>query len=93
MRCHNIKSRSDERIHYFKDSFIYVFFDAVAQDVKLVAEDREATEIHLLLVRLEPLVDEGVDSLHFYTLNRPELTRDVCRALGVVPQSSLSNVA
>ena len=39
------------------------------------------------------LVAEGVDSLHFYTLNRPELTRDVCRALGVTPQSQMSNVA
>lgn len=29
------------------------------------------------------LVDEGVESLHFYTLNRPELTREVCHALGV----------
>lgn len=39
------------------------------------------------------LVDEGVDTLHFYTLNRPDLTRDVCRALGITPQSTLSNVA
>ncbi|WP_298857765.1 methylenetetrahydrofolate reductase [NAD(P)H] [uncultured Sulfitobacter sp.] len=39
------------------------------------------------------LVDEGVDALHFYTLNRPDLTRDVCRALGVTPQTALSNVA
>ncbi len=40
------------------------------------------------------LVEEGVDSLHFYTLNRPDLTRDVCRALGVTPKAaSLSNVA
>jgi len=39
------------------------------------------------------LVDEGVDSLHFYTLNKPDLTRDVCRALGVTPQTALSNVA
>lgn len=29
------------------------------------------------------LVDEGVDSLHFYTLNRPEMTREICHALGV----------
>ncbi|WP_298842742.1 methylenetetrahydrofolate reductase [NAD(P)H] [uncultured Roseobacter sp.] len=29
------------------------------------------------------LVDEGVDALHFYTLNRPELTREICHALGV----------
>jgi methylenetetrahydrofolate reductase (NADPH) len=36
---------------------------------------------------------EGVDALHFYTLNRPELTRDVCHALGVVPRVELQNVA
>lgn len=39
------------------------------------------------------LMDEGVDNLHFYTLNRPDLTRTVCHALGVVPQNNLSNVA
>lgn len=39
------------------------------------------------------LMDEGVDSLHFYTLNRPELTRDVCHALGITPASKLENVA
>ena len=39
------------------------------------------------------LIDEGVDALHFYTLNRAELTRDVCRALGVTPQVALANVA
>ncbi|MBE1293672.1 MAG: methylenetetrahydrofolate reductase [NAD(P)H] [Rhodobacteraceae bacterium] len=39
------------------------------------------------------LLDEGVDSLHFYTLNRPELTRDVCHALGVTPAVKLENVA
>ena len=39
------------------------------------------------------LVDEGVDALHFYTLNRPDLTRNVCRALGVTTQNSIANVA
>lgn len=39
------------------------------------------------------LIDEGVEDLHFYTLNRAELTRDVCRALGVTPQVTLSDVA
>ena len=39
------------------------------------------------------LVDEGVEALHFYTLNRAELTRDVCRALGVMPQVTLEDVA
>jgi len=31
--------------------------------------------------------------LHFYTLNRPELTRDVCYALGVQPKVTLEKVA
>jgi len=39
------------------------------------------------------LIDGGVEDLHFYTLNRPELTRDVCHALGVTPTVSLENVA
>ncbi len=39
------------------------------------------------------LLDEGVKDLHFYTLNRAELTRDVCRALGVTPRVALSDVA
>ncbi|WP_209504726.1 MULTISPECIES: methylenetetrahydrofolate reductase [NAD(P)H] [unclassified Ruegeria] len=39
------------------------------------------------------LIEGGVDKLHFYTLNRPELTRDVCFALGITPQVDLQNVA
>lgn len=39
------------------------------------------------------LIEGGVEKLHFYTLNRPELTRDVCFALGVTPNQSLKNVA
>ena len=39
------------------------------------------------------LVEEGCDHLHFYTLNRPELTRDVCAALGILPERALSRVA
>lgn len=39
------------------------------------------------------LIEGGVERLHFYTLNRPELTRDVCHALGVVPRLNLENVA
>lgn len=41
----------------------------------------------------DKLVREGVEDLHFYTLNSPHLTRDVCHALGVVPQVALENVA
>jgi methylenetetrahydrofolate reductase (NADPH) len=39
------------------------------------------------------LIEEGVEDLHFYTLNRPELTRDVCHALGVTPRVALRDVA
>lgn len=39
------------------------------------------------------LIDEGVNDLHFYTLNRPQLTRDVCHALGIQPKLSLQKVA
>jgi len=39
------------------------------------------------------LIDGGVEDLHFYTLNRPALSRDICHALGVTPDASLENVA
>ncbi len=39
------------------------------------------------------LISEGVEHLHFYTLNRPHLTRDVCRALGIAPRVVLEKVA
>jgi len=41
----------------------------------------------------DTLLGEGVDHLHFYTLNKPELTRDVCHALGITPSAQLSEVA
>jgi methylenetetrahydrofolate reductase (NADPH) len=41
----------------------------------------------------ETLVSEGVEHLHFYTLNKPELTRDVCLALGLAARPALSRVA
>ncbi len=41
----------------------------------------------------DTLMGEGVEHLHFYTLNRAQLTRDVCHALGVTAQVQLQNVA
>lgn len=41
----------------------------------------------------DKLLIEGVPALHFYTLNRPTLTRDVCVALGVTPRQDLQAVA
>lgn len=39
------------------------------------------------------LLEGGVADLHFYTLNRPDLTREVVRALGIQPQVALEKVA
>jgi methylenetetrahydrofolate reductase (NADPH) len=39
------------------------------------------------------LLDEGAKHLHFYTLNKPGLTRDVVHALGLAPDASLAKVA
>ncbi|WP_323766252.1 methylenetetrahydrofolate reductase [NAD(P)H] [Marinovum sp.] len=63
-------------------------FDKATRDGR---EDLLATA--LCTEMCDTLVTEGVDSLHFYTLNRPELTRDVCFALGVTPKAKLENVA
>jgi len=39
------------------------------------------------------LIEGGVEDLHFYTLNRPHLTREVVRALGISPEVALEKVA
>ena len=41
----------------------------------------------------DDLLAEGVDHLHFYTLNTPTLTANVCRALDLAPRPRLQNVA
>lgn len=39
------------------------------------------------------LISEGVGALHFYTLNRADMTRKVCRALDIGTETSVRNVA
>jgi methylenetetrahydrofolate reductase (NADPH) len=39
------------------------------------------------------LIEGGVEDLHFYTLNRPHLVRDVCHALGITQDAALEKVA
>lgn len=53
-------------------------FDAAVRDGR---HDLLATALCTELC--SELVDEGVENLHFYTLNRPEMTRQICHALGV----------
>lgn len=61
---------------------------------KAVRDDREDLLATALCTELcSDLIEGGVDKLHFYTLNRPELTRDVCFALGITPRAELQNVA
>lgn len=61
---------------------------------KAVRDGREELLATAICTELcSDLIDGGVQDLHFYTLNRPELTRDVCHALGVTPKVQLQNVA
>ncbi|GAA6207131.1 methylenetetrahydrofolate reductase [NAD(P)H] [Cognatishimia sp. WU-CL00825] len=61
---------------------------------KAVRDDREDLLATSLCSELcSTLLDEGVQDLHFYTLNKPELTRDVCHALGITQAANLENVA
>ena len=53
-------------------------------DLLAVAQAAELADI---------LVSEGVEHLHFYTLNKPELTRDVCLALGLSARPAIRRVA
>lgn len=39
------------------------------------------------------LMEGGVEDLHFYTLNKPGLTREVLHALGITPEIALEKVA
>ncbi|MBV0911369.1 methylenetetrahydrofolate reductase [NAD(P)H] [Anianabacter salinae] len=63
-------------------------FDAAIRDDR---HDLLATS--LATEMCSDLIDEGVDQLHFYTLNKPNLSRDICHALGVTPDVSLEKVA
>ena len=66
-------------------------------DDAFAAAKRDGREELLATVLATELCSElivgGVEHLHFYTLNRPHLTREVCHALGVTPQVALEKVA
>lgn len=65
--------------------------DAFAKAARDGREDLLSTA--LCTEMCDRLLEEGAPALHFYTLNRPTLTRDVCHALGVTPVTELQNVA
>ncbi|MEJ6403502.1 methylenetetrahydrofolate reductase [NAD(P)H] [Yoonia sp. 2307UL14-13] len=68
-----------------------VILDGFAHATRDGTTDLLATAIATELC--DDLIQGGVEHLHFYTLNRPELTRDVCHALGMTPKVRLQNVA
>jgi len=63
------------------------FDKAVAANQSDLLATAVATEL------CDELMAEGVDHFHFYTLNRPDLTRDICRAIGVPIKRGLQKVA
>jgi len=68
-----------------------VIRDAFGHATRTGTTDLLATAIATELC--DDLLRGGVDHLHFYTLNRPDLTREVCRALGITPKVRLEKVA
>ena len=61
---------------------------------KAIRDGRESLLATALCTELcDRLLREGVRDLHFYTLNRPHLTRDVCHALGLTSATPLQQVA
>ncbi|MFN3209354.1 MAG: methylenetetrahydrofolate reductase [NAD(P)H] [Roseovarius sp.] len=61
---------------------------------KATRDDRETLLATALATELcSDLIAGGAEHLHFYTLNRPELTRDICHALGITPKVALRDVA
>lgn len=57
-------------------------------------DDREELLATAIATELcSELLDEGVEHLHFYTLNQPDLTRQICHALGVQVSVALEKVA
>ena len=62
----------------------------------VMAKRNEVEDILSVVVATDicsDLMDHGIEQFHFYTLNRPYLTRDVCLALGIVPDAKLALVA
>lgn len=61
---------------------------------KAMRDDREELlSIALATELCSHLIEGGVEDLHFYTLNKPHLTREVCHAMGIQAQMTLEKVA
>jgi len=56
------------------------------------AETRRLIAAHVAIEQVQRLRDHGVEELHFYTLNRAELTYAICHAMGLRPQETAAAV-
>ncbi|MCI2399039.1 methylenetetrahydrofolate reductase [NAD(P)H] [Aliiroseovarius subalbicans] len=65
--------------------------DAFAKAARDGREDLLSTALCTELC--SDLIEGGVDDLHFYTLNKPALTREVAHALGITAGTTLRDVA
>jgi methylenetetrahydrofolate reductase (NADPH) len=65
------------------------FFEGIDDD----PETRKLVAAHVTGEQCRMLQDEGVREFHFYTLNRPELARAICRLLGIRPTATAAATA
>ncbi|MCK6449421.1 MAG: methylenetetrahydrofolate reductase [NAD(P)H] [Alphaproteobacteria bacterium] len=54
---------------------------------------RHAAAVETAAAMAAALIEGGVGALHVYTLNRAELTRDICAAVGIVAQEPAAPLA
>ena len=69
--------------------WLATFFEDVDDD----PETRKLVAAHVAGEQCRQLWAGGVREFHFYTLNRPELTRAICRLLGIRPAPERSQQA
>jgi methylenetetrahydrofolate reductase (NADPH) len=50
-------------------------------------EEHDLLSIATCCAQCDDLMEQGVEHLHFYTMNKPDLPYQVCRAIGVEPQA------
>jgi methylenetetrahydrofolate reductase (NADPH) len=66
--------------------WLYERFEGLEDD----PQTRQMIAASVAIEQVQTLLDEGIDELHFYTLNRSELTFAICHAIGVRPKDNAS---
>ena len=68
--------------------WLHRYFDGLDQD----PHTRQMIAAHVAIDQVQRLLRHGVDEIHFYTLNRVELTYAVCCALGLRADQNGSSI-